>query len=80
MLESGGVLSVVDVSMPDNDPLGEILATTDRVANHDLTARARVDGPEEFRRIAGGVNELAAALKGFQDHLAEENEHILSEM
>ncbi len=61
-------------------PLAEILATTDRIANHELAARARVDGPEEFRRIARAVNQMASALKGFQDHLAEENEQILAEM
>jgi signal transduction histidine kinase len=61
-------------------PLSEILATTDRIANHDLDARAQVQGPDEFRRIAGAVNQMAAGLKGFQDRLAEENEQILSEM
>jgi signal transduction histidine kinase len=61
-------------------PLSEILATTDRIANHDLAARARVEGPDEFPRIAGAVNQMAAGLKGFQERLAEENEQILAEM
>lgn len=61
-------------------PLNEILATTDRIAQHDLTARAFVESPDEFQRIANAVNQMAGALKGFQDHLAEENEQILAEM
>ena len=61
-------------------PLSEILATTDRIANHDLAARARVEGPDEFRRIAAAVNQMAAGLEGFQERLAQENEQILSEM
>jgi signal transduction histidine kinase len=61
-------------------PLSEILVTTDRIANHDLGARAHVEGPGEFRHIAGAVNEMASGLQSFQDRLAEENEQILSEM
>lgn len=61
-------------------PVAEILQTTDRIANRELDSRANVNGPDEFRRIAAAVNQMASALRGYQDHLAEENEQVLAEM
>jgi signal transduction histidine kinase len=82
----GGVMTVVVLRARRRlrevllEPVAEIVKATDRIANNDLATVAPLRGPEEFRRIAGGINQMARALSSYRDRLAHENERMLAEV
>lgn len=61
------------------DPVAEIVKATERIASNQPDAWAAVSGPEEFRRIATGVNEIALALGTYKERLQRESAQMLAE-
>lgn len=61
------------------EPVADIVQTAERLATHDLWARARTDGPAEFTRIALGLNGLAEALAADRATLAAQQVAALAE-
>jgi len=54
-------------------PVAELSAVSHRLANAELSARARPSGPAEFREVAGALNHLAGRI---QELLREEREQV----
>ena len=54
-------------------PITELSEVSHRLANGELTARARPAGPPELREVGGALNHLAGRI---QDLLREEREHV----
>jgi len=54
-------------------PVTELSAVSHRLANAELSARARPSGPAEFREVAGALNHLAGRI---QELLREEREQV----
>ncbi|MFV2087032.1 sensor histidine kinase [Micromonospora sp. LOL_021] len=54
-------------------PVTELSAVSHRLANAELSARARPSGPAEFREVAGALNHLAGRI---QELLRDEREQV----
>jgi signal transduction histidine kinase len=54
-------------------PIADLSAVSHRLANGELTARARPAGPPELREVGGALNHLAGRI---QDLLREEREQV----